>query len=91
MTLKDYLGMQGLSFEEFKKLDKETRMQLRKEHTQKNNEEQIERTKQLHTKYKAIEASRYADTTDEEIYKSMYLHLVEIFGSFIGHSNSISV
>ena len=28
MTLKDYLGMQGLSFEEFNNLDKETRMQL---------------------------------------------------------------
>lgn len=83
MTLKNYLGTQGLSFEEFKNLDKETKRRLRKEHAQKNNEEQIERTKQLQTKYKAIEASRYADTTDEEIYKSMYLHLVEVFGSFL--------
>lgn len=80
MTLKDFINSQGLSMQEFKNLDKSTQKQLRKMHEDKNKEEQIENTKILQARYKEVEANRQKDTTDEEIYRSMYQHLYEIFG-----------
>lgn len=83
MNLKDFINSQGLSMQEFKNLDKVTQKQLRKMHEQINKEEQVEINKKLQARYQQIEEKRRKDTTDEEIYKSMYCHLNEVFGPYL--------
>lgn len=87
MTLKDYLNSKGLNWKEFKNLSKEDQKELRKKHEQGNNKESLEKAKLLKIHYKEIEENRKKDIYDEEIYRSMYLHLVEVFGECINRHN----